>query len=44
MHFFCSGDMLNRFSKDIGTVEEYLPYIIFDCLQVNIKYVMYNIV
>ncbi|XP_008187158.1 probable multidrug resistance-associated protein lethal(2)03659 isoform X2 [Acyrthosiphon pisum] len=28
-----SGDMLNRFSKDIGAVDEMLPYIIFDCLQ-----------
>ncbi|XP_022168732.1 probable multidrug resistance-associated protein lethal(2)03659 isoform X2 [Myzus persicae] len=36
MFFFntkSSGDMLNRFSKDIGAVDEYLPYIIFDCLQ-----------
>lgn len=36
MFFFntrSSGDMLNRFSKDIGAVDEILPYIIFDCLQ-----------
>lgn len=29
--------MLNRFTKDIGTVDELLPFVIMDCLQVNIK-------
>ncbi|XP_050058893.1 ATP-binding cassette sub-family C member 4-like isoform X5 [Aphis gossypii] len=28
-----SGDMLNRFTKDIGTVDEFLPFVIMDCLQ-----------
>ncbi|XP_025204473.1 probable multidrug resistance-associated protein lethal(2)03659 isoform X2 [Melanaphis sacchari] len=36
MFFFntnSSGDMLNRFSKDIKIIDEILPYILMDCLQ-----------
>ncbi|XP_026807567.1 probable multidrug resistance-associated protein lethal(2)03659 isoform X2 [Rhopalosiphum maidis] len=38
MSFFntnSSGDMLNRFSKDIGVIDELLPYIFMDCLQLS---------
>lgn len=30
------GRILNRFSKDIGTIDEVLPTILVDVVQVNI--------
>lgn len=30
-----TGRILNRFSKDIGTIDSNLPVVIVDCLQVN---------
>lgn len=30
-----SGRILNRFSKDLGTVDEYLPSIIIDVIEVS---------
>lgn len=39
-----SGRILNRFSKDMGSVDELLPQAMLDCLQVNyanIKYTYY---
>jgi ABC-type multidrug transport system fused ATPase/permease subunit len=30
-----SGRILNRFSKDVGTIDSNLPVVIVDCLQVN---------
>jgi ATP-binding cassette subfamily C (CFTR/MRP) protein 4 len=38
MRFFytnSSGRILNRFSKDIGVLDEVLPYMLMDTLQVN---------
>lgn len=38
MQFFDShfiGNILNRFSKDLATCDEYLPYLIFENLRVN---------
>lgn len=40
MQFFntnSSGRILNRFSKDMGVVDESLPKAMIDCLQVIIK-------
>lgn len=31
-----SGRILNRFSEDIGIVDDYIPHIIFDVLSVSI--------
>lgn len=31
-----TGRILNRFSKDIGTIDSNLPIVIVDCLQVNV--------
>lgn len=41
MRFFNSnpsGRILNRFSKDIGAIDEYLPSVFGDVLEVSIKY------
>lgn len=32
-----SGRVLNRFSKDMGSVDELLPQAMLDCVQVKIK-------
>lgn len=40
MNFFnkhSSGRILNRFSKDIGSIDETLPAVIIDCMQVGRK-------
>lgn len=37
MQFFDThliGNILNRFSRDLGTIDEYIPYIIFDAFRV----------
>lgn len=31
-----SGRILNRFSKDMGAVDELLPQAMIDCFQVNV--------
>ena len=39
MRFFStnsSGRIMNRFSKDIGSIDESLPYVVIDTMQVNI--------
>lgn len=39
MRFFntnCSGRVLNRFSKDMGAIDEKLPYVLIDTIQVCI--------
>lgn len=30
-----SGRILNRFSKDLGTMDEYLPHVLIDVAEVN---------
>ncbi|VVC32373.1 Hypothetical protein CINCED_3A009972 [Cinara cedri] len=38
MYFFninSSGRILNRFSKDIGAIDESLPFVLYSCLQVT---------
>ena len=45
MRFFntnCSGRILNRFSKDMGAIDEKLPYVLIDTIQVRIKIVPYQ--
>lgn len=37
MNFFdqnLSGNILNRFSKDMGTIDEYLPYVVYESFRV----------
>lgn len=34
-HINPSGRILNRFSKDMGSVDELLPQAMIDCFQVN---------
>lgn len=44
MRFFntnTSGRILNRFSKDIGNIDDILPATLIDCLQVR-RYLKYN--
>ncbi|XP_069668827.1 probable multidrug resistance-associated protein lethal(2)03659 isoform X2 [Periplaneta americana] len=31
-----SGQILNRFSKDMGSVDEFLPHILIDCIQIGL--------
>lgn len=31
---FCLGRILNRFSKDMGTVDELVPIALIDCIHV----------
>lgn len=43
MRFFntnSSGRILNRFSKDMGAIDEMLPYALVDCLQVRHQYLL----
>lgn len=38
MEFFdlhLTGNILNRFAKDIGLIDEYLPYVYFEVIRVN---------
>lgn len=38
MNFFddhLSGNILNRFSKDIGLIDEFLPFVIFEVIRVS---------
>lgn len=40
MRFFnvnSSGRILNRFSKDLGAVDELLPVALIDCLQIGLS-------
>ncbi|XP_054270037.1 probable multidrug resistance-associated protein lethal(2)03659 [Macrosteles quadrilineatus] len=40
MHFFntnSSGRILNRFSKDMGSIDEQLPAALIDCLQIGLS-------
>lgn len=42
MRFFSnnpSGRILNRFSKDLGIIDEYIPNVLFDVIEVNKFYV-----
>ena len=32
-----SGRILNRFSKDLGYIDEYIPPVLFDVIQVSVK-------
>jgi hypothetical protein len=32
---FLSGQILNRFSKDMGSIDEILPQTLVDCVQVR---------
>lgn len=34
MSFFLLGRILNRFSKDMGAIDEMLPVALMDCIQV----------
>lgn len=47
MRFFntnCSGRILNRFSKDMGAIDEKLPYVLIDTIQIALNVVAVNIV
>ena len=35
-----TGRIINRFSKDIGTIDSMLPVVIVDCLQVSTYYIL----
>lgn len=38
MEFFdlhLAGNIVNRFSKDIGLIDEFLPFVIFECIRVS---------
>lgn len=40
MHFFNqnpSGRILNRFSKDVGTIDSSLPIVVIDCIKLNLE-------
>ena len=34
-----SGRILNRFSKDMGYIDEYIPSVLFDVIQVSTCYI-----
>lgn len=36
-HKNASGRILNRFSKDIGSIDSQLPVIVVDCIEVRVK-------
>ncbi|PSN47504.1 hypothetical protein C0J52_02254 [Blattella germanica] len=38
-HKYPSGQILNRFSKDMGSIDESLPYTMFDCIQIGLSVV-----
>lgn len=41
MNFFdlhLAGNILNRFSKDMGLIDEFLPFVIFECIRVSTNY------
>ncbi|KAF7268017.1 hypothetical protein GWI33_018818 [Rhynchophorus ferrugineus] len=47
MRFFntnCAGRILNRFSKDMGTIDEKLPYVLIDTIQIALNVLAVNIV
>ncbi|XP_066250934.1 probable multidrug resistance-associated protein lethal(2)03659 [Euwallacea similis] len=47
MRFFntnCSGRVLNRFSKDMGAVDEKLPYVLIDTIQIALNVLAVNVV
>ncbi|KAL1500932.1 hypothetical protein ABEB36_006349 [Hypothenemus hampei] len=47
MRFFntnCSGRVLNRFSKDMGAIDEKLPYVLIDTIQIALNVVAVNVV
>ncbi|CAG9767557.1 unnamed protein product [Ceutorhynchus assimilis] len=47
MRFFntnCSGRVLNRFSKDMGAIDEKLPYVLIDTIQIALNVLAVNIV
>ncbi|XP_050309352.1 probable multidrug resistance-associated protein lethal(2)03659 [Anthonomus grandis grandis] len=47
MRFFntnCSGRVLNRFSKDLGAVDEKLPYVMIDTMQVALNVIAVTII
>lgn len=37
-----SGRILNRFSKDLGTLDEYIPNVLFDVIEVNMPGRVYD--
>ncbi|XP_030747810.1 probable multidrug resistance-associated protein lethal(2)03659 [Sitophilus oryzae] len=47
MRFFntnCSGRILNRFSKDMGAIDEKLPYVLIDTIQIALNVLAVNFV
>lgn len=38
-----SGRILNRFSKDLGTIDEYIPSVLVDVIEVNIPFLLKSI-
>ncbi|KAJ8943853.1 hypothetical protein NQ314_009623 [Rhamnusium bicolor] len=47
MHFFntnSSGRILNRFSKDMGSIDESLPHVLIDTVQIALNVVAINLV
>jgi hypothetical protein len=41
---YFSGQILNRFSKDMGSVDEFLPHTLIDCVQVCKLLFQYSLV
>lgn len=39
-----SGRILNRFSKDLGTIDEYIPSVLIDVIEVNIIFYIFSFV
>lgn len=33
-----TGRILNRFSNDMGIIDEYIPFILIECVEVNFKF------
>ena len=40
---FIAGRVLNRFSKDLGQIDEVLPLTLFDFLQVSLKSLIFGL-